>query len=94
MHRPLQHIAAIAASETKNGPALAFDTCSRSARLLGYIEGRLHSLDSEREYTEQQEYDTMLPALHGTLGEACVAQLMHEGSGWTEEQAVAQAMLI
>ena len=36
----------------------------------------------------------MMPAIHVALGEDECAKLMAEGSTWSEDQAVAEAMLI
>jgi hypothetical protein len=46
-----------------------------------------------REYTEQQEYDATIPALRDVGADEC-AKLTAEGSTWSEDQAVAEAMLI
>lgn len=83
----LQHLAAIAAS----GPS---GDRSRAARILGYVDAQVTALEALREYTEQQEYDVMLPALREALGEDGLSKLMAEGSTWSEDQAAAEAMLI
>jgi tetratricopeptide (TPR) repeat protein len=66
----------------------------RAARVLGYVDARIAALGALLEYTEQQEYDAMIPALRGALGESELVRLMAEGSTWTEDRAVAEAMLI
>jgi predicted ATPase/class 3 adenylate cyclase len=89
----LQHLAAVGAlrpsAKTQSGEEHA---CA--ARVLGYVDARLSALEGLREYTEQQEYDKMLPALRDALGADGLAELMAEGSTWSEDQAVAEAMLI
>ncbi|HLI94543.1 MAG TPA: adenylate/guanylate cyclase domain-containing protein [Candidatus Baltobacteraceae bacterium] len=90
----VQHIAAVAALRQNDDEEIARNDRLRAARLLGYVDARLSSLESAREYTEQQEYDKILLALRDTLGNDRVLELMREGSGWNEEQAVSEAMLI
>ncbi len=70
------------------------EDCRRAACILGYADARLTALEALREYTEQQEYDAMLPLLRDTLGEDQLAQLMTEGRTWSEDQAVTEAMLM
>lgn len=72
----------------------ARDASTRAARLLGYVNAQLTALEAFREYTEQQEYDKMMTALRGAFGDAVLANLMAEGGAWSEDQAVAEAMLI
>jgi predicted ATPase/class 3 adenylate cyclase len=90
----LQHLAAVAALRPTQDAVRARDDCTRAARLLGYADARLTALEALREYTEQQEYDKLLPALRDALGADECAKLMNEGSTWSEDQAVAEAMLI
>jgi predicted ATPase/DNA-binding SARP family transcriptional activator len=89
----LQHLAAISVLRPSPDRQLAEDR-RRAARLLGYVNARLATLEALREYTEQQEYDKMLPALRDVLGADECVKLMAEGSTWSEDQAVAEAMLI
>ena len=89
----LQHLAAIAALRESSDVAVIEDR-RRAARILGYVDTRLVALETPREYTEQQEYDAMLPALCDALGADQLAQLTTEGTTWSEDQAVAEAMLI
>jgi predicted ATPase/class 3 adenylate cyclase len=90
---PLHHLAAIAAFRPTSEQEYGADRL-RAARLLGYVDARLAALEAVREYTEQQEYDKMLAALRNALGADCVEKLMLEGSTWSEDQAIAEAMLI
>jgi tetratricopeptide (TPR) repeat protein len=89
----LQHLAAIAALRP-NADAAGIEDRSRAARILGYVDARLVALEALRHYTEQQEYDAMLPVLRDALSADQFAQLAAEGSAWSEDQAVAEAMLI
>ncbi len=88
----LQHLAAIAVflpdSDASNAGKV------RAARLIGYVDARVASLDAMREYTEQQEYDKLLPALRDSLGAEMLAKLMQEGGGWSEDQACSEAMMV
>jgi len=89
----LQHLAAIAALR-RDVAAPSREERARAARVLGYVDAQLAALEALREYTEQQECDKMLPALRDALGVDECAKLMAEGSTWSEDQAVAEAMLI
>jgi hypothetical protein len=89
----LQHLAAISVLRPSPDRQLVEDR-RRAARRLGYVNARLATLEALREYTEQQEYDKMLPALRDVLGADECVKLMAEGSTWSEDQAVAEAMLI
>lgn len=88
----LQHLAAIGALRPADAQEL--EDRRRSARLLGFVDARLAALEALREYIEQQEYDKILGALRNALSEDQLAQLMDEGRAWSEDQAVAEAMLI
>ncbi|HKU66878.1 MAG TPA: hypothetical protein VJP85_03785 [Candidatus Baltobacteraceae bacterium] len=88
----LQHLAAVAALRADAADGRLDDR--RAARILGYVDARLAALEAMREYTEQQEYDAMLPALRDALGADELAKIMAEGSAWSEDQAVTEAMLI
>jgi predicted ATPase/class 3 adenylate cyclase len=89
----LQHLSAVGALRS-NAETPSREEHARVARLLGYVDARLAALEALREYTEQQEYDKMLLALRDTLGADECAKLMAEGSTWSEDHAVAEAMLI
>lgn len=89
----LQHLAAIAALASE-GDSQPHYNPRRAARILGYTEARLSALEAMREYTEQHEYDAILAALHDALGHSELAKMMDEGRAWSEDQAIAEAMLI
>ena len=89
----LQHLAAVGALQS-SADAQLLDERRRAARILGYVDARLAELEALREYTEQQEYDAMLSALCDALGEEELTKLMAEGSTWSEDQVVAEAMRI
>jgi tetratricopeptide (TPR) repeat protein len=89
----LQHLAAIAVLRTSADVPVVED-CRRAARILGYADARLSALEVLRGYTEQQEYDAMIPALRDALDGDELSKLMAEGSTWNEDQAVAEAMLV
>lgn len=65
-----------------------------AARILGFVDARLAALETLRKYTDRQEYDAIIPALRDALGEDEVARLMALGSRWSEDQAVAEAMVV
>jgi predicted ATPase/DNA-binding XRE family transcriptional regulator len=89
----LQHLAAIAVLRESADEVITEDH-SRAARILGYVDGCLAAVEILREYTEQQEYDAMVPVLRDALGADQLVRLMDEGGSWSEDQAVAEAMLI
>jgi hypothetical protein len=83
----LQHLAAI-------GALCAGADVRRSARILGFVDMRFETLQASREYTEQHEYDAVIPALRGALGADELSELMAEGSTWSKDHVVADAMLV
>ncbi|MGZ3496907.1 MAG: ATP-binding protein [Vulcanimicrobiaceae bacterium] len=83
----LQHMASTAALRPGSD-------VRRAARLLGYVDARFAALEALREYTEQHEYDAVIPALRDALGAAELSKLIAEGSTWSEDRAVAEAMLV
>jgi predicted ATPase/DNA-binding XRE family transcriptional regulator len=89
----LQHLAATGALRP-GADAQGLELSRRSARILGCVDARLAALEMVRDFTERQEYDAMIPALRGTLGENELLKLLAEGSTWNEDQVVAEAMLI
>jgi predicted ATPase/class 3 adenylate cyclase len=82
----LQHLAAVAAFQQGADR-------TRAARLLGYVDKRLSANEIRRQYTEEREYNAMLAALRGALGEGEIVRMMAEGSVWPEEHAVEEAAL-
>jgi tetratricopeptide (TPR) repeat protein len=87
----LQHLAAV---DTLRPGANERSLKERAANLLGYVDARLATLQALREYTEQQQYDAMLPLLRDALGADELLRLLGKGSAWSEEQAVEEATLI
>lgn len=90
----LQHLAAVALFRPQGGEDAAREVRAQVARSLGYIDSQLGVLEAAREYTEQQEYDKMIPVLHDAYGEDDLAKLMAEGAAWSEDHAIADAMLL
>lgn len=86
----LQHVAAILALRPSLDQQFIEDR-RRAARLVGYVKSRLAVLKVLREYTEQEEYDAMLPALRDAIGAEELSRLMSEGETWDEDRAVAEA---
>jgi non-specific serine/threonine protein kinase len=89
----LQHLAAIAALRAGDNSTDRLVDLQRAASVLGFVNARLAERGRLREYTEQQEYDKMLPVLRNELG-ADLDALMNEGKQWSEDQAVAVALKI
>jgi Arc/MetJ family transcription regulator len=89
----LQHLAAVAALRP-TAKEHSRQEYTRAARLLGDVDALLAATEALREYTEQQEYEAVLPVLREKLGEADFANVMAEGRTWSEDQALSEAMLI
>lgn len=87
----LQHLAAVAVLQTYPDNGSAQEGRERAAMLLGFVDARLTSLEAQREYTEQQEYDRMMTALSASIGTR-LSEVMALGAEWTEEGAVAVAL--
>jgi tetratricopeptide (TPR) repeat protein len=87
----LQHVAAIEALRANEKPQNLREACTRSARLAGYVDGRLAALGASRQYTEQQEYDKILVHLHRAFGHGDTAKFMEEGARLTQDQALIEA---
>src|SRR5579872_286637 len=65
-----------------------------AACLVGFCDTRLAELGGLREYTEQQEYDKLVELLRSSLSEPELRTYLDEGSHWTEDQAVAEALRV
>ena len=89
----LEHLAAIAVSDPKGG-APNIEERRRAARILGHVDARLTALEIPRTYNDRPEYDAIITALRDALGEDELSRHMAMGSTWSEDQAVAEAMLI
>ena len=61
---------------------------------MDYVDARIAVLEALREYTEQCVYDRTIRALRDVLGSVELSRRMAEGSIWSEDHAVAEAMLI
>jgi hypothetical protein len=61
---------------------------------LRRTNARIAALEAVREHTERQEYNKLLPALRAARGEETLAKLTAEAGAWTEDRAVAEAMLV
>ncbi len=90
----LGHLAAVAALEPQAGAETGADERKRAARILGFVDERLAGLEIAREYTEQSEYDRTVAELKRVLDNGTLEALANEGREWTEERAVAEALLV
>ena len=89
----LQHLAAVAALRPSTDAPVIEDR-HRAACILGYVDARLVAHEALRQYTDQKEYDAVIPALRDSLGDDELARLMADGSAWSEDRAIAEAMSI
>jgi predicted ATPase/class 3 adenylate cyclase len=87
----LQHLAAVGALRSEGEGERTGDRRRRAARLLGYVEARLASLDTTRKFTDQQEYAAMLVSLREALSADELSDLMAQGATWSDEAAIAEA---
>jgi predicted ATPase/DNA-binding SARP family transcriptional activator len=90
----LARFSAIAALRPHRNAEDAKHDRMRAARLLGYAYADPKSEFRAWEYTEQREYGKAISALRDALGANELARLIQEGSAWSEDQAIAEAMLI
>ena len=90
----IQHLAAVATLRSRDDQRQARTDRTRAVRLLGYVDARVATLDARREHTEQREYDAILPLLCEAVGRHEFAILVSEGRAWTEDRAIAEAMLV
>lgn len=81
----VQHLAAVAAV---NGD------CARALRLLGYSDAVYRLVESTREPTEQKEYDWVCALLRARVCAADYAQLLQEGAAFTQDQTLAEALVV
>jgi tetratricopeptide (TPR) repeat protein len=81
----LQHLAVLVALD---GDA------RRGAQLLGYVDAQFAELRMQREPTERRGYDKLMATLRETLSEDEIAALAAEGSTWSEDQAVEEALKV
>jgi predicted ATPase/transcriptional regulator with XRE-family HTH domain len=88
----VQHLAAVFMLRPDNERAEAAQDRELAARLLGFVDSRLASLEVRREHTEQQEYDRMLIAMRRAFDASEFKELMLQGGEWSAERAVAQAL--
>jgi len=82
----LQHFSAIGILDGSTGARR-----ESAAMLLGFVDARLASFEARREYTEQQEYDRILPALRENFGKR-LDDLLALGADWDEDGAAAVAL--
>jgi tetratricopeptide (TPR) repeat protein len=78
--------------QTLAGIGAACGKLKAGAQMLGFCDARVIELGILREYTEQQEYDTLISLLRCGLSQAELTAYVEEGSHWTDEQAVAEAL--
>jgi predicted ATPase len=86
--RTLQHLAAIALLDRHGDTSPLQDRHARTARILGFVDGRLAQLKISQEVSGQKEYDHVMSILQDTLGIDQARQLVAVGTTMTERQAV------
>jgi len=85
----LQHFAAIAALRLpQNGNDGAVDA-RIAAQLIGFVDAQVSSAGTQREYTEQQEYEKLWERLQSALGNERFEMLRLQGSKRSESEAAA-----
>jgi non-specific serine/threonine protein kinase len=89
----LQHLAAVAAL-APDGAGSGERTREQAAQLLGHVDARVAATASEREFTEQREYDRTCAALRATVGAERYVWLTAAGASLTEQQALELAAAI
>jgi hypothetical protein len=81
----LQHLALLAALQRQ---------AQLPARLLGYVDTQFKAQGYERESTEKWGYDKLVKALREQLSDAQIEKLAAQGSAWSEDQAVEEALKV
>jgi len=79
----LQHFASLGALQGE---------MHRAAQLLGYVDAQYKEFGATREPTEKWCYDKTMTALHEHLSDGEIEKLSKEGSAWSEDQAVEEAL--
>lgn len=87
----VQHLAAAAALRASEGEGHVH-RCA--AALLGFADRQLLALGAQRMYTERQEYERLTAALRRELGDFETAAFARRGSEWSEERAIAEALML
>jgi predicted ATPase/DNA-binding XRE family transcriptional regulator len=85
----LQHLAAISILRPQDPDFEPPDVLAeRAARVLGFVDARIHDFGSPRQYTERQEYERIIERLQDTLGAARLRDLLTEGTAITQDEAI------
>lgn len=66
----------------------------RAARLLAYVDATYKDLRQSREFTERWGYEKLTSALREQLDSAELAKLFDEGTTWSEDRAVEEALRV
>ena len=90
----LQHLAAVAALRPNEGAPQKLADVRRAASVLGYTDAALEAVAVQREFTELREYEEVVSELRRALGPEETAQLMAGAATWSEDQAVAEALMV
>jgi len=81
----MQHLAVIQAQQGGRRDA---------ARLLGYVDEAIRKSEFKREPTEKWSYEKLMGLLREQLSDDEIKALAAEGAGWTDDQAVVEALKI
>lgn len=87
----LQHVAAAIGLSPSEYADKTREARRRAARVLGYVDARLSALSCTRQYTEQQEYDSVFSAIGQSLDQDEVGALREEGRRFSANQAAVEA---
>ena len=66
----------------------------KAARLIGYVNVQYKEIGSERESTEKWGYEKLVALLREQLSEAEIGKLACEGTTWSEDRAVEEALKV
>jgi predicted ATPase/class 3 adenylate cyclase len=90
----LRQIAIIGALREAQGDEGSAEIAERSARLLGFVDGRLTELGTTLEPAEQRQVDRARARLLETLGRERFEQFERTGAHLTEERAISIALTV
>jgi predicted ATPase len=90
----IQHLASATLLQAASEMAPMKGRVNAAARVLGFVDARSNALGAPREYTEQQEYDRVLPRLREMLGAEELEREMSAGATLGEDQATEIAVAL
>ncbi len=89
----LQHLAAIVALRPPTSSRRRRKDLITAVQVIGFIDFRLETSNTSRQFTERHEYDALIAALELQIEEERFEQLYREGRSWTEDDAIREILI-